>query len=89
MSLFFLVMLISPMSHVDYKKRPCRPVDFRGLGPYAKQMFVSCPAGGQHCGSKLLFPVCVFPIVGKKKNTIMKKELFAKMEKKGEKKTTK
>ena len=21
------------MSHVDFKNRPCRPVDFRGLGP--------------------------------------------------------
>ena len=22
------------MSHVDFKKWPCRPVDFRGQGPY-------------------------------------------------------
>ena len=31
-------MLISPMSHVVFKKWPCRPVDFRGLGPYVRFM---------------------------------------------------
>ena len=25
----------SPMLHVEFKKCPCHPVDFRGLGPYA------------------------------------------------------
>ena len=27
-------MSLSPMSHVESKKRLCRPVDFRGQGPY-------------------------------------------------------
>ena len=27
-------MSLSPMSHVEFKKVPCRPVDFRGQGPY-------------------------------------------------------
>ena len=29
----FDVMLISPMSHVDFRKYMCRPVDFNGQGP--------------------------------------------------------
>ena len=33
-SLCFVAMSISPMSHVDFKKRPCRRVEFRGQGPY-------------------------------------------------------
>ena len=50
-----------------------------------KQMFVSCPEGGQYCDRELLFSVCVFPIVGRGGNTVMKKNYFfcAKMEKKG------
>ena len=32
-SLFFLAMSISPMSHVGFKKRLCRRVEFRGQGP--------------------------------------------------------
>ena len=27
-------MLLSPISHVEFKKWPCRPVDFRGQGPF-------------------------------------------------------
>ena len=27
-------MSLSPMSHVELKKWPCHPVDFRGQGPY-------------------------------------------------------
>ena len=27
-------MSLSPMSHVEFKKVPCRPVDFRGQGPF-------------------------------------------------------
>ena len=27
-------MSLSPMSHVECKKCPCRPVNFRGQGPY-------------------------------------------------------
>ena len=30
-------MSLSPMSHVKFKKWPCRPVDFRGQGPWARQ----------------------------------------------------
>ena len=30
----FLVMSLSPMSHVDFKKRLCHCVEFRGQGPY-------------------------------------------------------
>ena len=33
MSMIFLLMSIGSMSHVDFKKWPCHPVDFRGLGP--------------------------------------------------------
>ena len=36
MSLSFLKpcrMSVSSMSHVEFKKWPCRPVEFRGLGP--------------------------------------------------------
>ena len=31
---------IGPMSHVEFKKCPCRPVDFRGQRPYCKVMGV-------------------------------------------------
>ena len=37
MSLYFLKpchMSISSMSRVEFKKQPCRPVDFRGRGPF-------------------------------------------------------
>ena len=33
MSIIFLLMSIGSMSHVDFKKWPCHPVDFRGLVP--------------------------------------------------------
>ena len=33
MSLIFFPMSIGSMSHVDFKKWPCRPVDFKGQGP--------------------------------------------------------
>ena len=33
MSLAFFPMSIGFMSHVDFKKRPCRPVEFKGQGP--------------------------------------------------------
>ena len=33
MSLIFFPMSIGFMSHVDFKKRPCRPVKFKGQGP--------------------------------------------------------
>ena len=36
-SFFFLAMLISPMSHVDFKKWLCRRVDFRGQGPSCRE----------------------------------------------------
>ena len=28
-----ILMSIGLMSHVNFKKRPCRPVDFKGQGP--------------------------------------------------------
>ena len=34
MSLIFFPMSIGFMSHVDFKKRPCHPVEFRGQGPH-------------------------------------------------------
>ena len=34
MSLILFPMSIGCMSHVDFKKWPCRPVDFKGQGPY-------------------------------------------------------
>ena len=33
MSLIVFPMSIGFMSHVDFKKKPCRPVDFKGQGP--------------------------------------------------------
>ena len=33
MSCQYIIMLISPMSHVDFKKMSCRNVDFRGQEP--------------------------------------------------------
>ena len=35
MSLIFCLMSIGFMSHVNFKKRPCRPVEFKGQGPLA------------------------------------------------------
>ena len=32
-SVILFYMSLGSMSHVDFKKRPCRPVDFRGQGP--------------------------------------------------------
>ena len=34
----FIAMSLSPMSHVDFKKWPCRRVEFRGQGPFIKAM---------------------------------------------------
>ena len=33
MSIIYFLMSISSMSHVDFKKWPCRPVEFKGQGP--------------------------------------------------------
>ena len=33
MSLIFFPMSKGSMSHVDFKKWPCRPVEFKGQGP--------------------------------------------------------
>ena len=30
----FFIMSLGPMLHVDFKKWPCRPVKFKGQGPY-------------------------------------------------------
>ena len=42
MSLIFFPMSIGFMSHVGYKKRSCRPVEFKGQGPVMAR--VSGPA---------------------------------------------
>ena len=47
MSLIFFPMSIGFMSHVDFKKRQCRPVEFRGQGPlstYLEADLSWCPA---------------------------------------------
>ena len=38
-------MSLSPMSHVKFKKRPCRPVGFRGQGPFIYKLW------RPYCGS--------------------------------------
>ena len=43
MSLIFFPMSIGLMSHVDFKKRQCRPVEFKGQGPQAWE--VAGPGG--------------------------------------------
>ena len=35
-------MSLSPMSHVEFKKCPCRPVDFRGQGPLDLPLVYAC-----------------------------------------------
>ena len=35
MSIIFVLTLIGSISHVDFKKWPCRPVDFKSQGPWA------------------------------------------------------
>ena len=40
MSLIFFPMSIGFMSHVDFKKRPCCPVEFKGQGPLQKPVAV-------------------------------------------------
>ena len=32
-SLLLIIMSLGSMSHYEFKKRPCRPVDYRGQGP--------------------------------------------------------
>ena len=34
-------MSLGPMSHVEFKKRICPPVDFRGQGPYMLDSLLS------------------------------------------------
>ena len=42
MSLILFLMSLGSMSHVDFKKGPCRPVEFRGQGPYFKERASEC-----------------------------------------------
>ena len=43
MSLLFFPMSIGFMSHVNFKKWPCRPVDFKGQGPLqGSKSLLSC-----------------------------------------------
>ena len=39
MAIIFVLMSIGSMSHVDFKKWPCYPVEFKGQGPYLSKMF--------------------------------------------------
>ena len=34
MSIVFFLMSIGSMSHVEFKKQPCRPVESKGQGPF-------------------------------------------------------
>ena len=34
MSIVFFLMSIGSMSHVEFKKQPCRPVEFNGQRPF-------------------------------------------------------
>ena len=43
---FFLVMSITPMSYVDFKKWPCRCVNFMGQGPSDAQASGGVPEIG-------------------------------------------
>ena len=38
MSLISFLMSLGSMSHVDFKKWPCRPVEFKGQGSYNTQL---------------------------------------------------
>ena len=38
MLVIFVLMSISSMSHTHIKKHPCRPVNFKGLGPMKKHI---------------------------------------------------
>ena len=41
MSLIIFPVSIGFMSHVDFKKRPCRPVEFKGQGPpFRRQLYI-------------------------------------------------
>ena len=40
MSIVFCLMSIGFMSHVEFKKQPCRPVKFKGQGPFMKFPFL-------------------------------------------------
>ena len=59
---------LSPMSHVEFKKSPCCPVDFRSLGPYMSPQpgkhkmrvlffhgYISTASSGTHCQLQLSF----------------------------------
>ena len=54
-------MSLSPMSHVEFKKWPCHPVDFRGQGPsysegpmrgHCSYFIFWCILQGAHCTGK-------------------------------------
>ena len=50
MLIVFFLMSIGSMSHVEFKKQPCRPVEFKGQGPYSGDQVASagcvCVGGG-------------------------------------------
>ena len=51
-------MSLSPMSHVEFKKCPCRPVDFRGQGPFYS-------LNNEHFFSARMPGLTAFSMVGK------------------------
>ena len=42
MSITSFLMSLGSISHVDFKKGPCRRVEFRGQGPYFKERASEC-----------------------------------------------
>ena len=47
MSFIISLLSIGPMTHVDFKKWPCRCVEFRGQGPH--KCYKQCLNVGMHC----------------------------------------
>ena len=41
MLIIFFLMSISSMPHVDLKKWPCHPVEFKGQGPFKYSVYLS------------------------------------------------
>ena len=62
MSLIFFPMSIGFMSHVDFKKWPCRPVNFKGQGPRSWKPMAS----PEEAAAKSSAPVHRFPAPGRR-----------------------
>ena len=55
MSCQFFLMTISCMWHVDFKKWPCRPVEFKGRVPHHYQHDPTTPTGLSHLKNEIAF----------------------------------